>query len=41
LNPEALHQLVGQVINDLGAANGALIILGFHAALAALNAQPV
>jgi 2-polyprenyl-3-methyl-5-hydroxy-6-metoxy-1,4-benzoquinol methylase len=29
LNPEALHQLVGQVINDLGAAaNGALVILG-------------
>src|SRR5512134_909199 len=29
LNPDALHQLVGQVITDLGAAaNGALVILG-------------
>ena len=29
LNPDALNQLLGQMVNDLGAAvNGALIVLG-------------
>jgi hypothetical protein len=29
LNPDALNQLLGQMINDLGAAvNGALVVLG-------------
>jgi hypothetical protein len=39
LNPDALNQLLGQMVNDLGAAvNGALIVLGdglgIYAALA-------
>ena len=29
LNPDALNQLLGQMVNDLGAAvNGALVVLG-------------
>ena len=29
VNPDALNQLLGQMVNDLGAAvNGALIVLG-------------
>src|ERR1700674_5320449 len=42
LNPDALNQLLGQMVNDLGAAvNGALIVLGdrlgIYAALAEIG----
>jgi hypothetical protein len=42
LNPAALHHLVGQVINDLGAAaNGALVILGDRLGIYAVLAEVV
>jgi hypothetical protein len=45
LNPEALNQLLGQMVNDLGAAvSGALIVLGdglgIYAAMATSARQP-
>src|SRR6202035_3502135 len=49
LNPNALNKLLGQMVNDLGAAvNGALVVLGdglgIYAALADIestNSQPL
>ena len=45
LNPDTLNQLLGQMVNDLGAAvNGALVVLGdelgLYATLANIGPEP-
>jgi hypothetical protein len=42
LNPDALNQLLGQMINDLGAsANGALVVLGTKRATLCVLRDPL